>query len=67
MEIIDDRHEVYQPYTASCSRCRQGFDSIDFRCRAFPEDIPGEILSGDNKHLIPVSGQANDLVFLPSK
>ena len=63
METLDDRHEVYQPYTASCSRCRQEFNSIDFTCQAFPEGIPEEILAGDNKHRVPIKDQVNNLVF----
>jgi hypothetical protein len=67
MEIINDRHEIFRPYNASCSRCRQGFDSIDFKCRAFPKGIPDKILAGKNKHQVPVKGQVNDLVFSPAK
>jgi len=32
-------------------------------CDAFPDGIPWEITSGDNKHLIPLEGQGNDIVF----
>ena len=32
-------------------------------CKAFPEGIPFEILIGDNKHLVPIKDQGNDLVF----
>ena len=67
MEIINDRHQLYNPFRASCTKCKQGFDSIDFTCQAFPSEIPDEILTGDNKHQVPVKGQANDLVFSPSK
>lgn len=67
MDTLDDRHEIFRPYTASCSHCSLGFDSIEFRCRAFPEGIPDQILTGDNKHQVPVKGQVNDLVFSPSK
>jgi len=63
MEIIDDRHEIFRPYIASCPNCRHGFDSIDFSCHAFPKGIPDKILAGKHKHQVPVKGQVNDLVF----
>jgi hypothetical protein len=67
MEIINDRHQDYNPYQASCSTCSRRFDSIDFTCQAFPSEIPDGILTGDNKHEVPVKGQVNDLVYSPSK
>jgi hypothetical protein len=32
-------------------------------CSAFPNGIPQEIAYGENKHLIPLQGQANDIVY----
>ena len=32
-------------------------------CAAFPDGIPEEIAYGDNKHLKPIEGQGNDIVF----
>ena len=32
-------------------------------CKAFPKHIPSEIAYGDNKHLKPLPGQNNDIVF----
>jgi hypothetical protein len=66
METLDDRHELYRPYEASCARCKQGFDSIAFTCKAFPEGIPDEILEGKDKHLKPLPGQKNGIVFSPA-
>lgn len=34
-------------------------------CKAFPVEIPDEILSGENKHLEPLPGQGNRIVFEP--
>ncbi len=32
-------------------------------CVAFPDGIPQEIAYGDNKHLVPIKGQDNNVVF----
>jgi len=32
-------------------------------CKAFPEGIPSDISFGSNKHLVPVPGQGNIIVF----
>ncbi len=32
-------------------------------CEAFPEGIPAEIAYGNNKHLKPLAGQINEIVF----
>jgi hypothetical protein len=32
-------------------------------CDAFPDGIPNEIAYGNNKHLKPIKGQKNDIVF----
>lgn len=32
-------------------------------CLAFPEGIPEEIAYGDNKHLVPLKNQKNDIIF----
>ena len=65
MEILNDRHQLYNPFRASCSTCSQRFDSIDFTCRAFPSGIPDDILSGDNKHQAPVPDQGNEVIYKP--
>ncbi len=36
-------------------------------CKAFPEGIPDEIAYGDNKHLAPIKGQKNDIVYEKEK
>lgn len=33
------------------------------QCLAFPEEIPDSIAYGSNKHLKPVRGQINQIVF----
>ena len=32
-------------------------------CKAFPKGIPEKIMIGKNKHLIPIKGQKNKIVF----
>jgi hypothetical protein len=32
-------------------------------CLAFPDGIPREIAHGDNKHLSPLGGQGNSIVY----
>lgn len=32
-------------------------------CDAFPDGIPDEIAYGDNKHLKPLEGQGNQIVY----
>lgn len=32
-------------------------------CKAFPESIPAEIAYGENRHLRPLPGQGNKIVF----
>jgi len=61
---IDDRHEIYNPYVSSCANCKH-LNRIDLSCKAF-EDIPYEILSGENKHLVPLPNQGNTIVFEPA-
>lgn len=35
----------------------------NFKCRAFPERIPAEIVNGSNDHSKPLPDQENDIVF----
>lgn len=65
MKAIIDKHEIYMPYKASCSNCKNGFDLINLACVAFPKGIPDEILSGDDKHEEPLKDQGNAVVFSP--
>ena len=67
MEILNDRHQVFNPYQASCSHCSQEFNSIDFTCRAFPGGIPDDILSGDNNQEAPVPDQGNEVIYSARK
>lgn len=36
-------------------------------CTAFPNGIPDSILSGKNRHAMPLKGQGNDIVFEKEK
>lgn len=48
-----------------CFECKH-FDEINGGCTAFPEGIPDEIASGQNRHRKPLEGQENDIVFEPA-
>ena len=52
----------------ACNKCRHYNlnDFEHFSCSAF-EDIPDEILNGNNKHTKLLPGQKNDTVFEPIK
>lgn len=45
-----------------CLRCKH-FRRIEGGCDAFPDDIPDEITSGQNKHSEPLPNQDNNIVF----
>jgi hypothetical protein len=65
MEELNDKHQFFNPYKASCQTCRKGFDLINFTCKAFPAGIPVRILTGNDKHLTPEKGQENSIVYSP--
>ena len=64
--ILNDIEIYFSPYSSSCQNCKY-FKSLRFKCKAFPKEIPIEILSGDNKHLKPLPEQGNDIVFEPKR
>jgi hypothetical protein len=47
-----------------CFKCKH-FRAIAGGCKAFGDDIPDEITSGENDHSKPLSFQENDIVFEP--
>jgi hypothetical protein len=47
-----------------CFKCKH-FDLINGGCDAFPNGIPDEITSGENKHFKPLPNQKNKIVFEP--
>lgn len=48
-----------------CNNCKH-FDVFGGGCKAFPENIPDEILM-ENKHDKPLPEQENNIVFEPVK
>jgi hypothetical protein len=49
-----------------CIDCK--FANLKARtCKAFPDGIPREIISGDNQHTKPLPDQKNKVVFEPIK
>lgn len=67
MESINDRHEIWAIYSSSCIFCKHGFNMINFTCKAFPKEIPDEILAGKDLHHVPFKEQKNDIVFKPQR
>jgi hypothetical protein len=47
-----------------CFKCKN-FDINTSTCKAFPTEIPMEILNGENDHSEPLPNQNNDIVFEP--
>lgn len=47
-----------------CFKCKH-FNRAEGGCTAFPDGIPDEITSGDNKHSRPLPEQKNNIVFEP--
>jgi hypothetical protein len=45
-----------------CFKCKH-FRRFEGGCDAFPDGIPDEITSGENKHLKPLPNQDNKIVF----
>jgi hypothetical protein len=54
------------PLCISCKHFHQGStDTPILTCAAFPEGIPGVILSNEMPHYLPVEGQVGDFVYEP--
>ena len=45
-----------------CQKCKHFYNFGFAMCEAFQE-IPAEIMTGDNDHTQPLEGQRNDIVF----
>lgn len=61
---LDDRHEIFNMYKSQCSQC-QYFQRDGYCCVAFPEQIPEEILLGDQTHEEVYKGQKGSICFTP--
>lgn len=60
--VLDDRHEIFSIYSSSCSLCKF-FEKKHYTCAAFPNGIPDDILSGENKHNKPEKSQSDDSII----
>lgn len=49
-----------------CFKCKH-FNKFGLGCKAFPEGIPDEIISGENEHKEPLPEQKNNIVFEPDE
>lgn len=64
--ILDDTQLYFIPFMSSCAECKH-FDEDEFKCKAFPDGIPIEILSGTNKHFKALPKQENNVIFEQKK
>jgi len=62
--ILDDKQIVFNQFFASCRYCKH-FVNYEYKCKAFHNGIPDEILNGENDHSKPLSDQDNKIVFEP--
>lgn len=46
-----------------CFLCKNYKGGKTYKCSAFPDGIPNEILFGENDHSEPLPDQNNDIVF----
>ena len=60
--ILDDRHQLLDPYTSSCGTCKH-FRRDDFYCLAYPDGIPDELLLGEELHNEVRKDQTGDTIF----
>lgn len=60
--VLNDRHEIFKPYSSQCGRCKH-LDWGKFTCCAFPSGIPDKLLSGESEHNEPFPGQEGDCIF----
>ena len=63
-DIVGEDEPLFQ---IICNKCKHHFWNVDTSsCAAF-DNIPNEILDGDNDHSKPLPGQKNDIVFEPEE
>ena len=64
--LVSENSDFYYPL---CNRCENLFRTKDIIavCRAFPNGIPEDILTGEFDHTKKHPKQDNDIVFKPTK
>lgn len=62
MDTINDRHELFSPYTSQCAKCIF-LDIFEYTCKAFPKGIPDKLLSGEEKHNQVRTDQKGNTIF----
>ncbi len=62
MDRINDRHEFLNLYASQCPKCVH-FNWDSCTCNAFPDEIPDNILSGEENHDSVLPGQRGETVF----
>lgn len=63
---INDRMEYFNMYKSQCATCIH-YDWDTYTCKAFPEEIPDELLSGDKKHESVIKGQFGKTIYEKNK
>lgn len=46
-----------------CFFCKHFIEGKDYKCQAFPDGIPNDILFDKNDHSKPLPDQKNEIVF----
>ena len=64
---INDKHERVSIYGSKCFRCKYIIDRLEYKCKAFPKEIPLKYLDASEDHTKQVDGQEGSFVYTPEK
>lgn len=45
--VLNDMHQIFNIYKSQCAKCAL-FEDYRYRCKAFPDAIPEDLLSGES-------------------
>lgn len=62
MTEINDRMEYLNMYESQCATCKH-FDWDTCTCKAFPKEIPDNLLDGTKKHDRVIAGQTGRTLY----
>jgi hypothetical protein len=60
--ILNDRAIHFAMYNSLCAYCKH-LNEGRYTCVAFPESIPDNLLSAEERHDKPINGQSGNTVF----
>ena len=65
--MLEDKYQFQKKdfYSPLCNKCKNYL--YDKNCKAFPEGIPDNILTGEFDHIKRYPGQDNNILFEPIK